>query len=287
MKKIFYLFLGIMLLSISSCTKLDNWDAPSCTITGTVIDSYTGQPLLTSQDDWQFEIWERSFTGQPGGATNYQQLHIKQDGTYQNTKMFAGTYDMLPYDGPFWVSDTTKSVVIKSKTVQDFTVTPYLVIDDFTYSQVVMPTSRGGGPGLLVKFKVKAPLLQNQVLTGTQTIPNLHDVRVFLSLTSFCGNGSNSFINVTDYTDNGKGRIDVNQSWANILNGSWTYGQNQDYGGLTADQNKADANQHISPEFDLLVPVKSGYSYTVRVGASSSVGSNRYNYSPIKQISIP
>jgi len=290
MKKIFYLFLGIMLLCLSSCFKLDNWDAPSCTLTGTVIDSYTGQPLLTSQNDWQIHIWERSFTGQPGGATNFQSIPIKQDGTYQNTKLFAGTYDILPTDGPFWaITDTTKNVELKNKTVQDFQVTPYLVIDDYSYSLVTMPESSTwkGTPGLYVKFRVKAPLLQNQVGTSTVTIPNLQNVKIFLSLTSFCGNGQDSRINITDYDDNGKGRVDVNQSWTNILNGSWTYAQHEDMGGLSADQNKADPDQHLSPEFDLLVPVKSGYTYYVRVGASSVIGSNRYNYSPIHKIDIP
>jgi len=269
---------------------MDNWAEPNCTFTGTVIDSYTGKPLLTSQNDWQIRIWERSFTGQPGGATTYQTIPIKQDGTYQNTKLFAGTYDMLPFDGPFWtVVDTTKNVELKKTVQQDFTVTPYLVIDDFTYSQVKMPESSAwkGTPGLYVKFRVKAPLLTNQIGSATNSIPNLQYVKIFLSQTTFCGNGTDSRINISDYEDNGKGRVDVNQSWTNILNGTWKYAQHADMGGLTADQNTADATNHLSPEFDLLVPVKSGYTYYVRVGASSTILSNRFNYSPIKQISIP
>jgi len=288
MKKILYLFWGIAMLSLSSCFQIDNWDEPDCTFYGTVYDSYTNAPLLASQNDWQIRIWERSFTGQQGGATTQQDLRIKQDGTYQNTKLFAGTYDMLPYDGPFWtIVDTTKNVELKNKTQQDFTVTPYLVIDGFTYSQVTMPASRGGGPGLWIKFKVKAPLLQKQVGTENRTIPNLYNVKVFLSLSTFCGQGQDSRINIPDYEDTGKGRIDINRSWADILNGTWTYAQNSDLGGLTASNNPANASEHLSPEFDLLVPVKSGYTYNVRVGASSSIGSNRYNYSPIKQIVIP
>ena len=52
--------------------------------------------------------------------------------------MFAGTYDMLPYGGPFWpVTDTVKNVVFgagKSGRQQDFTVTPYLQLIDFETS---------------------------------------------------------------------------------------------------------------------------------------------------------
>lgn len=286
MKKIFCLLVGIALLSLPSCMKLDNWDEPDCTFYGTVTDSYSNQPLLSSQNDWQIRIWERSWSGQPNGATTYQDLRIKQDGTFQNTKLFAGTYDIFPNDGPFWQADTIKSVVLKGKTKVDFTVTPYLTISDFSYTNVTMPENRGGGPGIWVKFKVKAPLLQKQIGTTNTTIPNLREVRIFLSRTAYCGNGTDSYINVTEYTDNGKGRIEINRSWNDILNGVWTYSQNTAYGGLTAAQNPADPANNLSPEFDILVSVKKGYSYNVRVGASSSIGSYRFNYSPVKKIDI-
>ena len=287
MKKIFCLFLGIAILSLPSCFKLDNWDEPDCTFYGTIFDSYTEKPLLASQNDWQIRIWERSWTGQEGGATTQQDLRIKQDGTFQNTKLFAGTYDMLPYDGPFWqVIDTAKNVVLKGKVEQNFTVTPYLVIDGFTYQQVEMPANRGGGPGIWVKFRVKAPALTFQVGSETRTIPNLREIRLFISHTDFCGNGSNSSIGDTEYTDNGKGRLDVNQSWANILDNTWKYAQSEAMGGLKADENPPIANQNTSPEFDFLVRVKKGYTYSVRVGASTATGGNRWNYSPIQKITI-
>ena len=287
MKKIFYLFSVIALLSLLSCYPIDNWEQPSCAITGTVYDSYTGKPLLASQNEWVFRAWERSWSEIEGGAPSggYNTLRIKQDGTYKNTKMFPGTFDILPYDGPFWVSDTIKGVELKSKktTELDFTVTPYLVIDGFTYQHATMPEDRGGGPGLYIKFKVKAPMLTN----GDRTLGQLREVRVFLSLTPYCGYGSNSYISIPDYNDNNKGRIDVNQNWSNILNGTYKYAQLTYMGGLSANDNKADPDLHLSPEFDLLVPVKKGYVYNVRVGANTTVSSNRYNYSPIQNIVIP
>ena len=280
MKKILNLLSGIALLSLVSCMGIDNWDEPNCTFYGTVIDSYTGEPLLASQNDWQIRIWERSWTGHEGGATTQQDLRIKQDGTYQNTKLFAGTYDMLPYDGPFWPVDTTKKVVLKGSVKQDFTVTPYLQIIDFSaelgtwdFGTATTPDIR---PALTLYCKLKAPRRDG--------LPNIRDIQAFLSRTTFCGNGSNSRIDIAEYRDHvddnpdtpfdergTKGRIAANRSWAATC--SW----------LDPDWVDSDTSPRIriGP-----LPVNSGYTYYVRMGASTSVGSNRFNYSPIVKITV-
>jgi hypothetical protein len=67
----------------------------------------------------------------PGTVAQYQSLAVQRDGVYNNSKLFSGTYDMIPYDGPFWPVDTLKGVVLKSETKQDFTVTPYLQVLNF------------------------------------------------------------------------------------------------------------------------------------------------------------
>ena len=259
-------------MSLSSCFELDNWDAPNCTIRGTVIDTFTNEPLLSSQNDWQLRYWERSWSGHEGGATTYQELRIKQDGTYQNTKLFAGTYDILPYDGPFWtIVDTTKNVQISGTTELNFKVTPYLSISDYTYAHTNMPSPRQSEPALLIKFRVKAPLLEKRVGSELRTIPNLREIRVFISHTDFCGNGSDSNIGHSDYTNsNSYARRDINQTWTNILNSEG-----------------ADKANNTSPEYSFTIPVKKGYTYSVRVGASTNTGGNRFNYSPIKKIVIP
>jgi len=272
MKKILFLLFGVALMSLMSCTKIDNWDAPDCTFTGTIYDSYTNQPLLASQNDWQIRIWERSWTGHPEGATNYQDLRIKQDGTYQNTKLFEGRYDMLPYDGPFWPMDTVKNVQLsKGKTtVQDFTVTPYLQIIDFrheigtnNFGTEAAPIVR---PSVTFYCKIRAP--------RTDGLPNLRYLQAFLSLTVFCGNGDNSYINVSEYTsgsDGSRGRLDFNRSWAD----------EQRANGL-------DPNSDTTKEYKIgPLQVKNGYTYYIRMGANVNTGSNRYHYTPIEKISIP
>ena len=244
MKKISFIVLGMVLIGLSSCYKKDNYDAPNAGVHGNVIDSYTGKPLLASQNDWQIRIWERSWTA---GTVNNQTIPIKQDGSYNNSKLFAGTYDMLPYGGPFWpITDTVKNVVLgggKSGT-QDFTVTPYLQLIDFETSLQ--------GTNLTLKVRLKAPIRAG--------LPNLVDVKPFLSLTNFVG--ESNYINIPEYNDT---RIQLNKSWIDA------YGDVESSPLLT-----------IGP-----LPVKSGYTYNVRVGANVNDANRKYNYSEIKQVIVP
>jgi hypothetical protein len=112
---------------------------------------------------------------------------------YNNTKLFSGTYNMLPYDGPFWPADTVKGVVLGKETQQDFTVTPYLQVLNFKATLV--------GTSLTLTCTVKAP-----VITG---LPNFYEVKGFLSLMNFCGNSN--YINIGDYNNL---RKQINKTWA-------------------------------------------------------------------------
>jgi len=243
MKKISFIVLGMVLIGLSSCYKKDNYDAPNAGVHGNVIDSYTGKPLLASQNDWQIRIWERSWTA---GTVNNQTIPIKQDGSYNNSKLFAGTYDMLPYGGPFWpIADTTRGVVFtKNGTTNDFTVTPYLQVVDFTTSLV--------GTNLTMTCRLKAPKR-----TG---LPNLVEIKPYLSLTQFVG--ESNFINIGEYTNK---RIQINKSW------------------LTEVGDIETSNVYtLGP-----LPVKSGYTYQVRIGANVNDANRKYNYSEIKTVTVP
>jgi hypothetical protein len=269
MNKIFYILIGVALLNLSSCYDIDNWDEPSSTFKGTIYDSYTGEPLLASQNDWQFRIWERSWDGQPGGATNHQELRIQQDGTYQNTKLFDGTYDMLLYNGPFWPVDTVKNVVLKGTKQQDFTVTPYLQIVDVSIELFTYPSS--AVDTLQFKFKVKAPLRQKDGVN----LPNLYDVRMWISLTPWCGEGSDSFLNFSEYRDarpntTNTGYYQVRQSWNDVVK--------PENGGNGVDTSK---------EFVMRLQVMPGYTYYARCGASTNDTHRKFNYSPIQKFDSP
>jgi hypothetical protein len=244
MKKILYLMSGAALLFLASCQKIDNWDEPNAQLSGNVIDSYTGQNLMMDQNDWQIRIWDKTWEEMnPGTVAQYQSLSVMKDGVYNNSKMFPGTYNMLPYDGPFWPADTIKGVTVKNEAKQDFTVKPYLQVLNFKATL--------SGTSLTLTCTVKAP-----VITG---LPNLYEVKGFLSLTTFCGNSN--YINIGDYNNL---RKSINKSWASEVG----TGDSKDYS--------------LGP-----FPVKSGYTYYVRIGANVNALSRRYNYSPIVKVVVP
>jgi hypothetical protein len=269
MKKILYLMLGATLLFLASCQKIDNWDAPGSRIYGNIIDSNTGTNLVMDNNDWQIRIWDKTWeTKNPGAVAQYQSLAVIRDGVYNNTKMFSGTYNMLPYDGPFWPVDTVKGVVIGKETQQDFTVTPYLQVTDFV-------ATLQGDTALIFTCNVKAPLLTNTISGVVTNLPNLYEVRCFLSLTSFCGNSN--YINVAEFTSSqsststtASARRSVNRTWAAELAAR----------GLPA--NATQIPYTMGP-----VKVKAGYTYNVRVGACTAALSRRFNYSPIIKVVVP
>lgn len=244
MKNIFYLLLAAILLSFASCMEIDNWDEPDARLYGNVIDEYTGKNLLMDNNDWQIRIIDRTWEmNNPGTVAQFQSLAVARDGVYNNSKLFSGIYDMLPWDGPFWPVDTVKGVILDKETQQDFKVKPYLQLSNFTATL--------NGTNLTLSCNVKAP-----VITG---LPNLWEVKGFLSLTTFCGNSN--YINIAEYNNL---RKNINKTWA-------------------AEVGAADNKDYTMGPF----PVKSGYTYYVRIGANVNALSRRYNYTEIIKVVVP
>lgn len=230
-----------LFLFLISCNKIDNWPSPDARIHGKIIDSYTGKELLTSQGDWAIRIWERSWTeSEPINQT----LPVKQDGSYNNNKLFSGVYDMLPYGGAFWPADTVKNLSFGKNTEQDFIVTPYLQLVDFEVSL--------DGVELSMKCRLNAPKLEG--------LPNLVEVKPFVSLNTFCGETNN--INIAEYNDK---RIQINKSWLDEV----------------GDKETSDFYE-IGP-----LELKSGYTYYVRLGANVNDANKKYNYSEIVKVEVP
>ncbi len=233
------------MLWLASCQKIDNWDEPGARLYGNVIDIYTGTNLAMDNNDWQIRIWDKTWEEKnPGTVAQYQSLAVMRDGMYNNDKLFSGTYNMLPYDGPFWPADTIKGVVLGKETHQDFTVTPYLQVLNFNASL--------NDTLLTLTCTVKAP-----VITG---LPNFYEVKGFLSLTTFCGNGN--YINIADYNNL---RKSINKAWAVEVPGG------------------VDSKNYTLGPYKL----KRGYTYYVRIGANVNALSRRYNYSEILKVVVP
>jgi hypothetical protein len=90
-------------------------------------------------------------------------------------------------------------------------------------------------------------------------LPNIVEIKPFLSLTNFVG--ESNYINIAEYNNK---RIQINKSW------------------LTEVGDVETSNVYtIGP-----LPVKAGYTYNVRVGANVNDANRKYNYSEIKEVAV-
>jgi len=128
----------ICMVFAASC-EIDNYDAPDATIQGTFYD-HNGLPLQLNHGSEYIRMREISWAKDTNTFTGNRNLKVMLDGTYRNTKQFAGKYRMFPYQGnfyPYWAADDPvkdgddagELVKISGVTTQDFHVTPYLTID--------------------------------------------------------------------------------------------------------------------------------------------------------------
>jgi hypothetical protein len=149
----------VIAAALVSC-EADNYEGPDGTISGRVIDSVTGNPILTEQPDgFRIRYDEVSWSDSPVA----QFFWGKADGTFQNNKLFAATYEVTPVEGAF-VTPEPKKVEVKAggTTSVDFTVTPYI-----SFSNVSVVKSQAN----TVKY----------TFTLSRNVPsaNLQDYRIF------------------------------------------------------------------------------------------------------------
>ena len=113
-----------MVALITSCSEFDNYDAPEGTLSGSVIDKVTGKTIITEQPQgFRIKYDEISWSDAPIS----QYFWGKSDGTFNNSKLFAGKYEITPVEGAFVIPDTkTVDITSGGVTTVDFTVTPYI-----------------------------------------------------------------------------------------------------------------------------------------------------------------
>jgi hypothetical protein len=139
MKKL-ALYTIVALFTFSSCGlfEVDNYDAPGETLQGEVVDVVTGERVLTDQGSEGIRVrtLELSYGDNPGYNTD---IWCKPDGSFQNTKVFAGKYNVR-VDGPFIplvrddangvsIVDESKTVDIKGVVKLKFEVQPFLKLE--------------------------------------------------------------------------------------------------------------------------------------------------------------
>ncbi|MFT3902522.1 MAG: DUF3823 domain-containing protein [Niabella sp.] len=186
MKKLLrYIMLAIPVLYFVSCSKPDNYAEPGETIKGKIVDVNTGEPVLTDQGSEGTRIRLRELSWKETPTPDNFDFWCMKEGVYQNTKVFAGTYNVR-IDGAFiplvrlnstgdTIANESKTVQIKGVTEVDFQVQPFLKVE-----WVEKPTVSNG----VIKAKVK-------VTRGVSR----EDFRAKIEP---MGNYSDNFLNVTD-----------------------------------------------------------------------------------------
>ena len=99
-KTIFYsLFSAFFMLTSCSMFEIDNYEEPSETIWGEVVDEATGKRVLTDQgsEGIRVRLTELSWGD---NVQHNPDFYCMMDGTFQNTKIFKGEYNVR-IDGPF------------------------------------------------------------------------------------------------------------------------------------------------------------------------------------------
>lgn len=180
-----YLFL-VALFSCTSCDlfELDNHEGPGETLQGEVVALESGEPVLTDQGSEGIRVrlteesWRDNVTPNPD-------FFCRPDGTFQNTKLFKGTYNVR-IDGPFIplireddrgvpLADETQTLDIQGATKVKFEVQPFLNVQWI-------------GEPEFINGKIRA---QVRVTRGVSE-------QNFQAKIEPMGGYSNSFLNVTD-----------------------------------------------------------------------------------------
>ena len=108
-KKILYIALSTVLALVYSC-KLDNYDAPSATIYGKIVDA-NGEAVQSDISGLGVKI---TYIEQGNfESPQKQSMGLKGDGTYRNNMMFPGTYDFFIKDANFLGRGHSKELCCK------------------------------------------------------------------------------------------------------------------------------------------------------------------------------
>ncbi|MDR1526466.1 MAG: DUF3823 domain-containing protein [Dysgonamonadaceae bacterium] len=124
MKKISYILL--VLLSFNACMKYDNYDLPNETFRGKIVDKDTRETVQTEigGNGIRIRMLETSWGEDPQPYDFY----CMQDGSFNNTKIFKGTYTIIP-EGAFVPVDSIKNVEISGVKELNVEVEPLLRIE--------------------------------------------------------------------------------------------------------------------------------------------------------------
>jgi hypothetical protein len=197
MKKISYI-LSIALFSFTSCSlfEIDNKEVPAETLQGEVVDIETGEPVLTDQGSEGIRVrltedsWGENVTPNPD-------FFCMPDGTFQNTKLFKGTYH-IRVDGPFIplmredergvpLADESQIVNINGVAKVKFEVQPFLKVEWVDEPEVINGKVRA-------KVRVTRAVSEQEFRDKIEpmggysaSFQNITDIQLFVSYSSSVG----------------------------------------------------------------------------------------------------
>ncbi len=177
---------------MTSCDwfELDNQAGYNAQVYGTLVDSETGDPVLSEiygsdGGGWGVSVSVGYLTVVEQGwdAEANQNWNVKNNGTYRNNLVFAGTYRMNTSNANYYPTNQ-KFVLKEGENEVNFTVTPYarVIEQNISYDSTAK--------------KIKATC-KVEVVDPTQT-PKLKEVRLCCFTDSFVGSGFNNCKNDTE-----------------------------------------------------------------------------------------
>lgn len=260
---------AIALLSSCSVFELDNKKAPSETLKGSVTDVATGEPVLTDQgsEGIRVRITELSYGD---NVEHNPDFYCRPDGTYQNTKIFKGHYNVR-IDGPFIpivrenaegevISDESVNTDIDGTTVVDFKVQPFLKV------------------GI-----VGVPQVSNGKITAQVRVTRGVSKEEFREKVEPMGNYEEGFVNVTDVQlfvsySSTVGYRAKDDRWSSEIKYS-----GDSFEELLGQDIEISSNGNIPSDRKVFIRAAARINYATPVGS----GTKRWNYSEVMEVAIP
>ena len=268
MKRLFIYIFSAVLTASCSVFEIDNYESPQETIRGNIVDAYTGEKIQTEQNGRgiRVRLTELSYGD---NVTHNPDFYARDDGSYQNTKVFKGFYNVR-IDGPFVpiVRETPDGDTLFNGSVDcniegitevHFRVQPFLRVEI-----VGDPVVSGG--------KITA---QVRVTRG---VPE----RDFREAVEPMGDYQDSYLNVTDVrlyvgysaTCNGDNKY---EAWSNVL--EFDGSAFEPYLGQVLT---ISSRGTVKPNRKVFIRAAARINYATPVG-----GERRYNFSEVREVNIP
>ena len=204
MKKYFIsllsIFIGAVFFTSCDLFKMDNYDGPTETLKGEVVDAATGERVLTDQTGNGIRIRLRELSWTETEVPGDFDILVMKEGNYQNTKLFAGHYNVRA-DGPFiplvrlnqqgdTIADESKYIDISGGVTElKFEVQPFLKVE-----WVGQPIVNRADSTITVSFKVTravSPEVFRQKIEPmgayNANFTEVSDIRLFVYQTAYVG----------------------------------------------------------------------------------------------------